>query len=656
VEITAPEYSPGADGISGRSRLATRLIECVSDPPAGNNDRAEESTMAFVPRTGVVLSLVLLLDAVAGATTVRPREVTCPVCEEEITVLAVTSSNSFGGPDYDLCGHAAGDSPRSFGVWTCPLCLYSRYAGEFEEPPDAAIRKRIRTELKSPVEIPEHIGQRGIPVWVKYRLAMTIREWEGASPAQLARMGRAAAWATRCESGNALRPIWRDAKLGKRHQELGDEEWKRTEQLETQAPGEIFFRCRLTIATADRHLEAARSKDVAPVDAMLRRLLAASGLRYRGENPRALKALESLGGKADLPEPVRKAVEGLRLSIEKEREFQEAWIGHFARIVDDGLVEGDELAIYGYIAGDNLRRLGRVEEAAKWIRRSLESGEGPAWLTGAATAALLRMGMKGPSKEKLAEVRKKRIAGAVARLHDPKTAEDADHELRALRAPEALPGILSALDHEHPYVRSAAAFTLGFQPEPSDAAIDRLGRVLLEDEEQDPRLRAALSLARIGDPRSRDALEKSLDPGPPQGLLHRESEGGTRPDADREPHRPRGVQHEGRTHGVVGQAPSRRPQGLGPCGVRGGRHRARGPLESGQHPSAARASDGRAALDPLQCRPLPPRDLRPPPAVGRDRGRGDLSAGEGGTEGRGAPVARLVGRREGEGDLRGLVP
>ncbi|MHC4470108.1 MAG: DUF2225 domain-containing protein [Planctomycetota bacterium] len=467
--------------------------------------------MTLVPRIGIVLSFIVLLAAAAGATTVRPKAVTCPVCEEKITVLSVSSSNSFGGPDYDLCSHAAGESPRSFGIWTCPHCLYSRYGGEFEESPEADISKRIRDEqLKSPVEIPKTAGQRAIPVWVKYRLYATIREWEGASSTQLAMQYRAAAWATRCEGGRALRPVWDDPKLGGRCRALSEAERKRTEELETERPGETFFRCRVTLATADRHLEAAMSKEATPVDAMLRRLLAAKQFRYRGENLRALRALESLGKTADLPPSVRQATQSLRNSIEKEREFQEAWLGHFARIVEEGLVKGDELAIYGYVAGDNLRRLGRVEEAAQWIRRALKSGQGPAWLTGAATEALSRMGVEGPSEEELEEVRKRRVQGAIARLNDPATASDADHELRRLQATEALPGIVAALDHEHPRVRSAAALTLGFQPEPSDAAIDRLGRVLLEDDEREPRWRAAVSLSRIGDPRSRLVLEKSL--------------------------------------------------------------------------------------------------------------------------------------------------
>jgi HEAT repeat protein len=206
--------------------------------------------------------------------------------------------------------------------------------------------------------------------------------------------------------------------------------------------------------------------------------------------------------------------EALLAGIDRERWFQERWLAALQEALGDpkpGEEEPgtEERAALTYIAGDTCRRLDREDAAAEWFRRALRVEGAPAVFFELARTALEKLGAEGGSSEAVAEAMAKRLEELIARLNDPETAGTARREISVLRDPSLEPGVIAALGSEHPEVRSQAALALKELPEPSDAAVDALCRQL-GDEEQDPRWRAAVALARIGAARSRPALERAL--------------------------------------------------------------------------------------------------------------------------------------------------
>lgn len=130
-------------------------------------------------------------------TTFFDAKVNCPVCEMELTVRHLGSTNNFGGQDSDFRQHAAGFDPLYILMSTCPHCGYSDYAQYFEEPRKLSddIRNRIR-ELLAPNEDTKDTPQTG------YVNAARIAQWREAPPAEIADLFLRAAWCC-ADSGDA---------------------------------------------------------------------------------------------------------------------------------------------------------------------------------------------------------------------------------------------------------------------------------------------------------------------------------------------------------------------------------------------------------------------------------------------------------------------
>jgi len=341
--------------------------------------------------TSCLLGLAALLFApdLALATTTMPKQVTCPVCEKEITVYVISSTNTFGGADFDLCSHAAGTEPRLLRVWSCPRCWYSRWSGKFEESVEKAVKKRILEDLEPEVPLGEVKSQTDIPGFVKFGLAGTILEWEEVEPRELADHWIEAAWAVRCEGWDSLAPLKADPELSEAKRALD----KKLSGWQREHPGgeQDFWRCRADLAAADLYLERAGEEGRDPVDAALHRLIAASWLRSRGENHRAAPVFKSLHDDESLPLAIRATAVSMLESISRERGFQERFLAALARAQESGRIDEENDGSLSCIAGETCRFLGRDKEARDHLVHALEVASRPTWVDKFGRAALERI-------------------------------------------------------------------------------------------------------------------------------------------------------------------------------------------------------------------------------------------------------------------------
>ncbi len=85
-------------------------------------------------------------------TTFHKQKATCPLCQHEVTLHQVTSTNTFGGRTSDLRVKAAGMDPLSLVIVQCAGCGYSDFTRYFEAPRPLSeeVRAKIRAEVQPP--------------------------------------------------------------------------------------------------------------------------------------------------------------------------------------------------------------------------------------------------------------------------------------------------------------------------------------------------------------------------------------------------------------------------------------------------------------------------------------------------------------------------
>jgi hypothetical protein len=443
----------------------------------------------------VALGLLLLAGPAAPparATTFRSRPVDCPVCARPFTAQEVSSTNTFGGHDSDLCVHAHGTPPSSFAIWTCPGCRYSARPARFGKGVPADLAKRILSGWPgAPGGISPEAEQGAIPAWLKYDLAGRILEETGASRADLLRHWREAAHGTRCDPGTALAAVAEDKVLGP----LLDGAFDRIRDLarEAAAPengvrtrsGATLRACRELLA------EAAPS----PAAARARALAAGAELRRRGHGRPAEKALRPLAADAAAPEPVRAAARGILELLDRERGFLGRAVATM-RLAPDALalVALEEEAGYrtGWFVAEAFRRLGEDDLAAGWLEASFRGPRSPDALRILA-AEVLAGGDAGPLWTAAAEKECAAwFASLPARLADPDRSEEASALLARLASRPLLPPLLKILRGEDGSAAARAATALGGYPEPGPEAEGALV-ALLADPDGDPETRWACS-------------------------------------------------------------------------------------------------------------------------------------------------------------------
>jgi hypothetical protein len=451
--------------------------------------------------------LVLLLAAPpAPATTTQPKEVRCPVCAKTITVLTISSTNSAGGPDFDLCIHAAGEEPRTLRLWTCPHCLHTQWGGDFEKEVPEELARKVREELKPPCPIDPGADQRKIPAWAKYRLALTIAAWREATAEELAQLALEGAFATRADSYED------EFQEGGRPEEvtalLRDLAARAEADVAEVSP--VFRACRIHLRVADLLVEGVATLPADSGERSLRVLLAASFRRLRGEDAPVAPLLAALAADASAPARYREAARELLASAARQREFLAEFLKHSERALAEKPADEEFRALLPWFRAEALRRTGRTEEAAAACEAVMTSSSTPPFLSAMLPELIAAVGGAAISPERRAEIDRKWREGALARLVDPESAKDAYRELRARTDPLAVPVIVAALKHESPVVREYAALTLKFYDDPGPEAVDALLDLVAREAEGTPREKAEYALREICSPRCRAWYEKTL--------------------------------------------------------------------------------------------------------------------------------------------------
>ncbi len=201
----------------------------------------------------------------------------------------------------------------------------------------------------------------------------------------------------------------------------------------------------------------------------------------------------------------------LQTSIDREAEFQYAYLGHARLALDSGLLESDRAAYATYQISETLRRVGREVDAPEWYIAALEHPDCPAGLLALAREREATA-EQGPAidAERLDALIVRRIKRLSEDLADAETAEDAAEELVSLPDPRVQRPLVAALAHESNAVRSDVARAMRYLPKLSDAALDALANVLIEDEGRAEQ-NAATTLRAYGSERSAEAFRVGID-------------------------------------------------------------------------------------------------------------------------------------------------
>ncbi len=443
----------------------------------------------LIRRALPALLAILLAAAAAIATTMRPKDVDCPVCEKRVTVQVIGSWTG-GGCDGDLGPRVRGGSVLPFQVWTCPGCRYSAWAGDFPKGPKPETRERIRKGLEPPAPVAADADQRDIPAWAKYDLAARVMDWDGAPDSSREWLLLNGAWAVRQDSARARRALLEDPDLAARF----DAAWEKVHREANTVkapPGETLLlslvRDEAAAAAAER---AAASERAAGRPDPLADLVAACLHRSIGENAAAGPILAHLKADESAPAPVRDAATAVAASIARERAFQERALTLLTSETRPSDESPEKRAASRITAADTLRRLGRGKDAVALFLEAARDADVPAWAVAFARHGLARSGAGEEAPSVLAAAEARAREGLRKKLLDPGEAMDAARLVGDSDDSAFFPDLVAALAHESKVVREAAL--VGFHrmdrrdlPPEAVAALEKVVRTRKEE----PRLK-----------------------------------------------------------------------------------------------------------------------------------------------------------------------
>ena len=123
-------------------------------------------------------------------TTLRPIQLTCPICSNRFSSQAVLSTNSFGGKRTDFHERAAGTQPLPYFVHLCSRCGYAGSERDFGEEADVSpiLKEHVWDELAPRVSGGAVLGSE------KYEAAAKVAIWQGCEPRRIADLFLRAAW------------------------------------------------------------------------------------------------------------------------------------------------------------------------------------------------------------------------------------------------------------------------------------------------------------------------------------------------------------------------------------------------------------------------------------------------------------------------------
>ncbi|HOO57213.1 MAG TPA: DUF2225 domain-containing protein [bacterium] len=295
----------------------------------------------------------------AGAATLKPENVKCPLRGENFKVLKMPVPEDTPGTDTDLLNRCCGYSPLFFRIWTCPYDGFSAYGDDFSKikniPPEVG-ENLIVPDIPTNADVSEY-SQHLIPFWVKIENAALYYDAIGKDAEFMGRLFLLGSWLARMEQPNVEMESSAEAytcfldKIKVHEGEFKDQGnlplWKGYFLI-----GEAIEKCAAEKGTIT-------DKEI---------IIAAESFRTAGDHVRCSKWLDMLKNN-DNPR-VQEEVKNIRFLVAKEKEYQTKAAEYFERIVKDikaeDKLENREFDLL-YLAGEENRRIGEYDKAKRYL-------------------------------------------------------------------------------------------------------------------------------------------------------------------------------------------------------------------------------------------------------------------------------------------------
>jgi len=282
----------------------------------------------------------LLCAPPVPATTVSPKEFTCPLDGTKFTGRVLVSTDKLGGMDSDFCSWPKGTPGLPYEVQVCPKCFYASRNEFFNDALPEAVKKSLETVLKK---------------WRQdHAEAKTADELSGGQRWELAAVSGIVKNDHPPLMGNLwLRAAWaaRQAVMSDLHLALGDP-MSSFEQLDAME--------------ADLKEEKDPQKIIEETFRLVLGSQRAGDVKRRDAH---LKKLEEM--KLSQDETSRLAA--LKKAFAAEALYQERAIASFNVALEKGLANPEERHVYLYLVADMTRRLGKNAEAVTLYKKVIGS-------------------------------------------------------------------------------------------------------------------------------------------------------------------------------------------------------------------------------------------------------------------------------------------
>jgi len=330
-------------------------------------------------RAGIGGWVLAVVFAAAGAANVRAgeppapndvrwQEARCPVCRKVGRVGFLTPPDVFSGIDSDLFFRAVGPQPEFYLIDTCPVCYFSGYVSDFDLVLPDKVKEELRKTLKPAHSISPSAKQQEIETLDKYELA-----WQTFSI--LGRSDEAFAWL-------AIRASWvaRDLySVMPKHPEVA--------KVLVEA-GKLLGPPKASTNPAEREVLQARKLELLaqglPSGAKNEwSYKAVIALLYRrhGENSAAEPYIHDVLGDKHTPPAIRDTFIKMKQSLVAEAYWQELAADRFSQAISKGTISPQNKTAAKYLLGQLYFRLGRHEEANRWLNEALVDRRLPENLT-----------------------------------------------------------------------------------------------------------------------------------------------------------------------------------------------------------------------------------------------------------------------------------
>ncbi len=349
----------------------------------------------MLKKIAVFLCIFVLTVNVSWATRTTREEKQCPLCGTKFMATVILSTNNLGGVDYDLCPHAIGSSPLSSSVWGCPYCNFCGSPGNFDKTYSSEEKNKIKQWLAAnyppTIEKPtqqeandeedeynrgrNHLSYNNLPAYKRFEIAAQIAELEKKTNYQIGNLYLRAAWCARAQT-----TIYKDNNennyefshlIDGRDNKIISKEMDNIVKKLDHAEAEM-------ITMADIFIKISDKIENMKIDNEQEKLACycamASNLRSSGENTKAEVFIKK-AEKCKNADKVSKLFEGLRNSIDIERNYQKKVISFLTKSLNDDL-NASALLEVNLLLGEMNRRTENYKEAQKYYAKLMENPEG----------------------------------------------------------------------------------------------------------------------------------------------------------------------------------------------------------------------------------------------------------------------------------------